>query len=65
MRVCEQDKILISGLKAERERLLNDARNLEVERRRLCSEARKLRDIDIAHKMGCSRATVERIPAWV
>jgi len=64
MKQPEEDKVLIARLKAERERLLSDARALEIERRRLCGEARKLRDIDIAHKMGCSRATVERIPAW-
>ena len=50
MKLTEKDRELIAQLKAERERLLR--------------EAKQIRDSDIASKFGVSRGTVERIPAW-
>jgi len=50
MKLTEEDKKLIGQLKAERERLLR--------------EAKQLRDCDIARKFEVHENTVYRIPAW-
>ena len=50
MKLTPKDREYIAQLKAERERLLR--------------EARQLTDRQIAEKFEVSRGTVERIPAW-
>ena len=50
MKLTPKDREQIAQLKAERERLLR--------------QARQLKDSDIAAKFEVSRGTVERIPAW-
>ena len=50
MKLTEEDRILIGKLKAERERLYR--------------EAKQLRDVDIARKFEVHENTVYRIPAW-
>ena len=49
-KLTEHDRELIGKLKAERERLIR--------------EAKQLRDIDIARKFEVSENTIYRIPAW-
>ena len=50
MKLTDHDRELIAKLKAERDRLIR--------------ESRQLRDVDIAKKFEVSRSIVERIPAW-
>ena len=50
MKLTDHDRELIAKLKAERDRLIR--------------ESRQLRDVDIARKFGVHKNTIERIPAW-